>query len=96
MTTIISRFCYDSALATYLLQAAPPALAPVRVLAAMLLVLLLCGLIYVLRHVKSLKAEIKANDVMPTLRGPRNNMIFIACALTFVIVCLLLFLVAKA
>ena len=70
--------------------------APLRVFAAILLVGILCALIYVLRHLAGVKKELKDDDVLRTERGPRNNMIFIVCAVTFIAVCLLLFLLLKA
>ncbi len=92
-----SSFLFPAPVAPFLLlQVAADRLAPIRILAAILLVGLLCGLIYVLRHLKNLNAEIRADDLVPAGRGPRNNMIFIACAVVFVVTCLLLFLIVKA
>ncbi len=70
--------------------------APLRVFAAILLVAILCAVVYVLRHLTKVKQEIADDDLLPTERGPRNNMVFIVCAVTFVAVCLLLFLLVKA
>lgn len=79
-----------------LLGAAPPALAPIRIIASIALVVVIGIFIYVLRHLKKIERAIVADDLVPANRGPRNNMIFIACAVTFVIVSLLLFLIIKA
>lgn len=70
--------------------------APLRVFAAILLVAILCGLVWVLRHLGKLKRELTDDDAIPTERGPRNNMVLVVCALAFAAVCLLLFLVVKA
>lgn len=70
--------------------------APLRVLAAILLVAMICGVIYLVRHFARVKREIIADDLVPAQRGPRNNMILVVCALTFVAFCLLLFLLVKA
>jgi hypothetical protein len=79
-----------------LLQAAPPALAPIRIVAGIALAAVIAIFVYVLRHLKKIEAEIVADELVPKGRGPRNNMIFIASAVTFVIVCLLIFLIVKA
>ncbi|MFL6594522.1 MAG: hypothetical protein ACJ8HQ_03670 [Chthoniobacterales bacterium] len=70
--------------------------APLRVFAAILLVAVLCGLVWVLRHLGKIKRELAEDDVIPTERGPRKNMILVVCALTFAAVCLLLLLIVKA
>lgn len=70
--------------------------APLRVLAAIMLVGILCTFIYVLRHLSKIKNELADDDIVPDEKGPRNNMIFIVCAVAFIAVCLLLFLVVKA
>ena len=82
--------------AASLLAAAPPALLPIRILAGIVLAIVICVFIYVLRHLKKIENKIAADDLVPAERGPRNNMIFIACAVTFLVVCLLLFLIFKA
>ena len=83
-------------LALYLLQAAPSArMASFRVIAAIVLVALICGLIYVLRNVRSLKVEVLPTDKIGK-RGRDRTMIFIGCAVTFVVVCVLLFVMARA
>ena len=81
----------------YLLQAEVAARgASLRMLAAILLLVLLCGLFYVLLHVKSFKAEVNKGARGLSRPGARSNVMFIACALAFVVICILLFLVAKA
>jgi hypothetical protein len=39
---------------------------------------------------------IVSDNVVPSERGPRNNMVFIACAVPIVVMMLLLFLILKA
>ena len=73
-----------------LLQAAPSAqVASLRVLAAILLAVMICGLIYVLPRLKGAPAGSAA-------RSARNNLIFLSCAIAFLILCVLLYLVARA
>ncbi len=76
--------------------AAPPALAPLRIVAGIALVGVVAGFVYVLRHLKKIETEIVADDLLPDGRGARNNMVLITCMVTFVLVSLLLFLVFKA
>ena len=85
-----------SAIPLHLLQGAPTSsIASLRMIAAILLVVLLCGLIYVLRNVRTLRVEVSGRDSIGK-RGRDRTLIFIACAVTFVLVCLLLFFVARA
>lgn len=83
-------------LALFLMRAPAPSLGPIRIVAGIALLIVICVFIYVLRHLKGIEDEIVADELVPAERGPRNNMIFIACAVTFVVVCLLLFLIFKA
>lgn len=87
---------FASLLPGFLLQAAPTAqTASLRVLAAIILVVMICGLIYVLRNTKSLKAETSAREKTAT-RQANYILIFVACALMFVLACVFLYLVARA
>ena len=79
---------------TFLLAADP--LLPIRILAVVALVAVIAAFVYVLRHFKKIEGMIKADDVIPAQRGPRNNMVLIACAVPIVIITLLLFLIFKA
>ena len=78
-----------------LLLAADP-LMPIRVLAFVALVAVIAVFIYVLLHLKKIERMLMANNLVPTQRGPRNNVVLIICAIPIVIVTLLLFLVIKA
>ena len=79
-----------------LILAAPSALLPIRILAAIALVAVIAAFIYVLRHLKQIERTISADNLVPTERGPRNNMVLIICAIPIVIVTLLLFLIIAA
>jgi hypothetical protein len=80
----------------YLLAAAPPALMPIRIVAGVALCAVIIAFVYVLRHLKQIERTIAADDLVPTERGPRNNMVLITCAIPIVIMALLLFLIVKA
>ena len=70
--------------------------APLRVLAAILLILIFSGIVYVIRHLTQVERTLKSDDLVPSERGARDNMIFIVCAVTLFAVGLLLFLLVKA
>lgn len=79
-----------------MIAAAPAALMPVRIVAAIALIGVIALFLHVLRHLKRIEREFVADDLVPKMRGPRNNMIFIASALTFVVVSLLVYLIVAA
>lgn len=74
-----------------MLAAAPAALFPIRVVAAIALAGVVLLFVHVLRHVKKIGREFVAEDLIPAMRGPCNNLIFVASALTFVVASLLVF-----
>lgn len=77
--------------AAFILAADP--LMPIRVMAVVALVAVIAVFVYVLRHLKKIEGMIKADNLVPEQRGPRNNMVLIMCAVPIVIITLLLFLV---
>jgi hypothetical protein len=78
------------------LQAAPNALLPIRVMAVIALGVVIAIFIWALRHLRKIEKTIIADNLIPTQRGPRNNMILMVCAITLIVVSLLLFLIIKA
>jgi len=78
-----------------LLLAADP-LTPIRFMAVLALVTVIAAFVYVLRHLKKIEGMIKADDLVPAQRGPRNNLVLIMCAVPIVVITLLLFLIFKA
>lgn len=66
---------------------------PIRVLAVFALAAVIAVFIYVLRHLKKIEHTIRADNLTPDHRGPRNNMVLIICAVPIVIITLLLFLI---
>ena len=78
-----------------LVQTTPEAANSFRLIAATVLVMVLCGLIYALRNLRSLKAETGSST---SGGGRRTNhiMIFVACVVVFAIACFLLFRMATA
>lgn len=78
-----------------LLLAADPLL-PIRVLAVLALVAVIAAFIYVFRHLQKIEGMIAADDLVPTERGPRYNVVLMICAVPIAVVTLLLFLIIKA
>ena len=74
----------------------PPALLPIRIMAAIALVAVIMAFIYVLRHLRKIEQMIVSDQLVPAERGPRNNMVLMICAIPIVVVSLLLFLIIKA
>jgi len=82
--------------AAELILAAPSALLPIRILAGVALISVVFAFIYVLRHLKKIERTIAVDDLVPSERGPRNNMVLVICAIPIVVVTLLLFLIINA
>ena len=72
------------------------ALLPIRILASLGLIGVWNIFHWVLRHRRRLTRLAYEDQVVPDLRGPRNNLILLACAITAIISSLLLFLVIAA
>ncbi|MEP7014110.1 MAG: hypothetical protein ABI925_01585 [Verrucomicrobiota bacterium] len=79
---------------TILLAADP--LLPIRVLAGLALLAVIVAFIYVLRHLKQIERKIAVDNLIPTQRGPRNNVVLIICAVPIIVTALLLFLILNA
>jgi hypothetical protein len=79
---------------TFLLAA--DALLPIRVLAVVALVAVIVAFLYVVTHLRKIEGMIVSDNLVPTGRGPRNNMVLIACAVPILVILLLVFLVLKA
>ena len=81
---------------TDLILAAAPELLPVRIIAAIALVAVIVAFVHVVRHLKSIEQTIVKDDLVPTERGPRNNVLLMVCAIPIIVVALLFYLVLKA
>ncbi len=69
---------------------------PIRVLAIIALIAVVIAFLYVVTHLRKIEGMIAADNLVPAQRGPRNNMVLIACAVPIVVMTLLLFLIFKA
>jgi hypothetical protein len=76
--------------------AATPELLPIRILAGIALIAVIAAFVHVLRHLKSIEGTMVKDNLVPSERGPRNNMVLIVCAIPIIVVGLLLFLIINA
>jgi undecaprenyl pyrophosphate phosphatase UppP len=83
-------------LVTDLVLAAAPELLPVRIVAGIALVAVIVAFVHVLRHLKRIEQRIVKDDLVPTERGPRNNVLLMVCAIPIIVVALLFYLVINA
>jgi hypothetical protein len=74
---------------------AADALMPIRILAVIALIAVVVAFIYVLTHLRKIERMIVSDELVPAERGPRNNVVLIACAVPVVVMALLLFLILK-
>jgi hypothetical protein len=79
-----------------LILAASDPLIAIRIVAGVALVAVIVAFVHVLRHLKQIEQTIVKDDLVPTERGPRNNVLLMVCAIPIVVVALLLFLIIKA
>ena len=71
------------------------ALLPIRIVASLAFVAVIGASVYVLRHLRKIEHTIVADNLIPSERGPRNNLVLIICAVPIIVVTLLLFLILK-
>jgi hypothetical protein len=71
-------------------------LLPIRILAGLALLAVIGAFVYVFRHLKRIERTIATDNLVPTERGPRNNLVLIICAVPVIVTTLLLFLILKA
>ena len=68
-------------------------LLPVRIVAGIAFVAMICAFAYVLRHLRKIEKTIVANNLVPSELGARNNMVLMVCAIPLIVTVLLLYLV---
>src|SRR5206468_5950942 len=70
-------------------------LLPVRIVAAIAFVAMICAYVYVLRHLRKIEKNIVADNLVPNELGPRNNMVLMVCLIPLIATALLLYLVIE-
>jgi hypothetical protein len=70
-------------------------LLPVRIVAGIAFIAMICAYIYVLRHLRRIEKTIVADNLVPSELGARNNMVLMVCLIPLIATALLLYLVIK-
>ena len=78
---------------TQLLAADP--LLPVRIVATIAFIAMICAFVYVLRHLRQIEKTIVRDNLVPSELGPRNNMVLMVCLIPIILTALLLYLIVK-
>jgi hypothetical protein len=68
----------------------------IRILAGLALLAVIFAFVYVLRHLRRIEKTIAEDNLIPTQRGSRNNLVLMICAIPIIVTALLLFLIVKA
>jgi hypothetical protein len=76
------------------LLAADPLL-PVRIVATVAFIAMICAFVYVLRHLRQIEKTIVGDNLVPSELGARNNMVLMVCLIPIIITALLLYLIIK-
>ena len=76
------------------LLAADPLL-PVRIVATIAFIAMICAFVYVLRHLRQIEKTIVRDNLVPSELGPRNNMVLMVCLIPIIVTALLLYLIIK-
>jgi hypothetical protein len=88
--------CDISVLHPMCFLAVSDALLPIRIVALIALVAVITAFIYVLGHLRKIERTIVSDNLVPSRRGPRNNVVLIICVIPIIVVTLLLFLIIRA
>ena len=68
-------------------------LLPIRIVAVIAFIAMICAYVYVLRHLRKIEKTIVADNLVPTELGARNNMVLMVCLLPLIATALLLYLI---
>ena len=68
-------------------------LLPVRIVAVIAFIAMICAYVYVLRHLRKIEKSIVADNLVPVELGARNNMVLMVCLLPLIATALLLYLI---
>ena len=62
-------------------------LLPVRIVAGIAFIAMICAFVYVLRHLRRIEKTIVSDHLVPSELGPRNNMVLMICAIPLIVNC---------
>lgn len=68
-------------------------LLPVRIVAAIAFIAMVCAYVYVLRHLRKIEKTIVADSLVASELGARNNIVLMVCLIPLIATALLLYLV---
>ncbi len=68
-------------------------LLPVRIVAGIAFIAMICAYTYVLRHLRKIEKTVVTDNLVPSELGPRNNMVLMVCLVPLIFTALLLYLV---
>jgi hypothetical protein len=68
-------------------------LLPIRIVAIIAFIAMICAFVYVLRHLRKIEKTIMADHLVPAEIGPRNNLVLMVCLIPLIVTALLLFLI---
>jgi len=68
-------------------------LLPIRIVAVIAFIAMICAYVYVLRHLRKIEKSIVADNLVPVELGARNNMVLMVCLLPLIATALLLYLI---
>jgi hypothetical protein len=68
-------------------------LLPVRIVAAIAFVAVVCAFVFVMRHLRKIEKTIVSDNLVPSELGARNNMVLMVCLIPIIVTALLLYLI---
>jgi hypothetical protein len=68
-------------------------LLPVRIVAGIAFIAMICAFVYLLRHLRKIEKTISTDNLVPSELGARNNMVLMVCLIPIIITALLLYLI---
>jgi hypothetical protein len=60
-------------------------LLPVRIVAGIAFIAMICAFVYVLRHLRKIEKTISTDNLVPSELGARNNMLLMVCLIPIII-----------
>jgi hypothetical protein len=68
-------------------------LLPVRIVAGIAFIAMICAFVYLLRHLRKIEKTISTDNLVPSELGARNNMVLMVCLIPIIRTALLLYLI---
>ena len=68
-------------------------LLPIRIVATIAFIAMICAYVYVFRHLRRIEKTILTDNLVPSELGPRHNMVLMVCLIPLITTALLLYLI---